>query len=985
MTPDTPRPDIDIVPANNGDDLGHSYTGDATLPLPENAVAVYEKTRLALESATNDADVAIESVLVDIQYSLDIGEGLLISELSGVVGSIDNRQVQIQRDIHSIIDRVYETAFRKNTDTEVDLIGAEVGVPQTTDDMLADLADESGEWLFARLAGVSTPVSVPILSPVETATTGAAVAAFPGDSSILPDAPPYTDIDLPAPPLSTPPPLAPPPVSPPPPPPVDVCSRDTSFMEMYRQPDQITSLGTVLQQWYIPYFVAGRDGIVEHARLLGFTIFEGGVYGDNYTTVSRVCGAPPPPPPPSPPSPPSPPPPEDCECKEPAVPVATCDAGPLPPCTVPDKVPLPKFTPMRAPPGGLSWANPGACMDAAERVRQAELDTGFIGSRTSTLDAIGEAVTGAIILGGELAFGAAVQIGDFLGLTTQEAKHSVLDLAGKVAKDKGIVEEAWKGIKGNVPANPSAAYAYGTRLGAANRVELITGIPVSYLMQSDLYVFQWANPQYICSQPELDAQYLTQLIAAHEWECHTRAHGNHPNLFWNNILTKQARPNTSEIIQLSLRNGWTQEQTHARMREQGVLAGEYTQEYRQLAEFIPPYSDLIRMMVRDSADDEVARQYGFDKDFTNKFGPKIAKWASQQGIDANVFSYLWRAHWELPSYTQLSEMLFRLRPDRAEVVEWERAWGSGPVGIVPIQPPPRPQVVTLADVQQALEINDMAPTWVPRMVDIAYHPLTRTDAVRAFEIGTIDAVQLHSVLQDNGYSSTNADTLVRYYTQQKSRRIGNATGVWSIRKTVSGYKVGTVTHAEAIQLLVPLVVDPAERLRMLAGASLEVDAAVKGKWIAKTRRAYFVGEYDGKAALLSLTGMKVDEDRAVQLIDGWRAERDGRYKEATVRQLSKWAAVGVITAEDMKLRLQRLGYNDLDSNRIIYSVQYDLDAAAQRAYEKTSREIEKRFKDNKQAKKAAEEDLVKRLKELEKERERIEKEMNRRRGLIGDE
>jgi gas vesicle protein len=172
---------------------------------------------------------------------------------------------------------------------------------------------------------------------------------------------------------------------------------------------------------------------------------------------------------------------------------------------------------------------------------------------------------------------------------------------------------------------------------------------------------------------------------------------------------------------------------------------------------------------------------------------------------------------------------------------------------------------------------------------------------------------------------------------------------------------------------------------MLAGADAEVDADVKGKWIRKTRRAYFVGEYDGKGALKSLVDMKVDASRAEQLIEGWRAERDGRYREVTVRQLSKWAAVGVITPDDMKNRLRRLGYNDLDSNRIIFSVQYDLDAASQRAYEKTSREIEKRFKDNKQAKKANEKDLEKRLKDLEKERERIQKEMDRRKGLLGDE
>lgn len=322
-------------------------------------------------------------------------------------------------------------------------------------------------------------------------------------------------------------------------------------------------------------------------------------------------------------------------------------------------------------------------------------------------------------------------------------------------------------------------------------------------------------------------------------------------------------------------------------------------------------------------------------------------------------------------------MLHRLRPDRPEVSQWEAAFAAWQAARPPFPAPAKPEIVTLQDVQNAIEINDMAPAWVPRFTQIAYRPITNTDAARAHEIGVFSDDQLYHSFRDNGYNETNARTLVGFYQQLKSRRTNNAAGVWSIRKTVKAYKAGTLTRFDASQLLAPLFADPKQITAVLDGADKEVKAEILGKQLEKTRKGYFVGATTHAETREALIALGVDRQRIDDLMTVWNVERSGRYREATVRQLNKWASIGILSVEEYKNRLLNLGFTDMDSDRIIYATNFDVIQNIKANIVKQSNALVKAYKDSRFIKKASEDDMKKAIQELQAQQDKLQSELDK--------
>lgn len=450
------------------------------------------------------------------------------------------------------------------------------------------------------------------------------------------------------------------------------------------------------------------------------------------------------------------------------------------------------------------------------------------------------------------------------------------------------------------------------------------------------------------------------------------------------------RPGIQDAVSLWRRGEMTEEELNSRCKDLGVMDEHERNLLVKLSEFTPPYTDLVRFMVRDSADENLVNLYQYDKDFTTKFGPLIEHWAKSQGISPQVFRYIWRAHWQLPSATQLYELLHRLRPDRPEVQEWDRLFGHIKPEDRSAETPPRPPVVLPEDVQQTLEANDLAPRFVAPLMAMSYHPITRTDAIDAFHADAFGVDDLYHAMRDNGYDAVNAQRLVVIQQAKKARRLTNLTGVWSIRKTVKAYQDGAIDGVTCDQTLAPLIIDPGQRQAVILGADLEVAANTRRQWIKRARRAYFVGEWTAEETAANLLANQVPPPRAAQLVEQWTADIRGRYREPTARQIIAWTALGVITLDDAFRRLTRLGYSEGDSTRIVYQGVDAWRSRTQSMIRQGEADVRRIIKDAKQASKEEAARLEKRkkeieaqLKELEKERERIEKEQEKRKKQQG--
>lgn len=200
-----------------------------------------------------------------------------------------------------------------------------------------------------------------------------------------------------------------------------------------------------------------------------------------------------------------------------------------------------------------------------------------------------------------------------------------------------------------------------------------------------------------------------------------------------------------ELMTLFMRGQIQRSDVATRLRELGSLEPQDLPELQALFQQIPGPADLVRFMQRDVEDQNIIGTFGLDTDFAQKYQGQTKIWAGMQGVSDEIMLREWRAHWDIPSPTQLYEMLHRLRHNPA--------YG----GVAKVT----------QDVTTALEQQDILPYWIPKLMAVSYHALTRTDLNRAYERGWIDDDAYVNGMYQNGYSDDDAQTLLRFAKSER--------------------------------------------------------------------------------------------------------------------------------------------------------------------------------------------------------------------------
>lgn len=200
-----------------------------------------------------------------------------------------------------------------------------------------------------------------------------------------------------------------------------------------------------------------------------------------------------------------------------------------------------------------------------------------------------------------------------------------------------------------------------------------------------------------------------------------------------------------DLVTLDRRGKLVRGDLPSRLREQGSLHPEDQAELNSLFEQIPGPSEIVRYMVRDVANQQVIQTFQLNTGFTDNYNGQLKKWGEQQGLTELQMSYEWMSHWSIPSPTQLYEMLHRLRhkPEYGGVDK------------------------VTSDVVTALKQQDILPYWIPRLMAVSYHAITRTDMNRAYDRGWIDDQTYLNGMYDNGYSDDGAKQLLRFAKSER--------------------------------------------------------------------------------------------------------------------------------------------------------------------------------------------------------------------------
>ncbi|RLE71624.1 MAG: hypothetical protein DRJ45_03305, partial [Thermoprotei archaeon] len=310
---------------------------------------------------------------------------------------------------------------------------------------------------------------------------------------------------------------------------------------------------------------------------------------------------------------------------------------------------------------------------------------------------------------------------------------------------------------------------------------------------------------------------------------------------------------------------------------------------RELSYAYPSPTDFIRFAVRDVFTKDKETQEALSAEFPEDIVP----YAEKAGMRKDVLEWYWKAHWELPSLTQVYEMLHRLNPDVLKVRG--DAYKEMGLELGKLQ-------TTKETVELYLKQADYDKRWRQRLLAISYSPLTRVDLRRIYELGLIDDNELLARLMEVGYTKKDAELMVEFYKTYRQEEVR----LWTKTEIRNLLYYGLVNESEAVVLLkrIGYTEEDAKTLVELWKAKLaEKDMREIQKYV---RDAYALGEITRVEAEERLRNIGLSEETINIVLDKEDARRLSNVKLPSASTVVKWLKAGIITEVEAKKILEEI-------------------------------------------------------------------------------
>ena len=304
-------------------------------------------------------------------------------------------------------------------------------------------------------------------------------------------------------------------------------------------------------------------------------------------------------------------------------------------------------------------------------------------------------------------------------------------------------------------------------------------------------------------------------------------------------------------------------------------------------------SDYIRFAVRDVYDAAARQKLTLDQDFPAGLAPKLVAlgYSDTDAKDA------WAAHWELPSPTQVYEMLHR---------------GKLPAGVT---------------VEDYLKSADYAPIWRQSLVDISYNPITRTDAKRIYKLrGDFDALVAN--FRANGYNAEDAKALAEFTRedvsietrQEKELLVGpvktSALAMYKARRISADQLRQTLANLKYPSELIDRFIADIDFVREQDRRD-DVASALKASYVKALRSR------DDTVSVLVKAGY--NDAELAQLLEGWDLLREATelqphqsaQRDLTKGEILQAFADDVYSEDQTRTAIVALGYDDAETSAIV--------------------------------------------------------------------
>jgi predicted nucleic acid-binding Zn-ribbon protein len=290
-----------------------------------------------------------------------------------------------------------------------------------------------------------------------------------------------------------------------------------------------------------------------------------------------------------------------------------------------------------------------------------------------------------------------------------------------------------------------------------------------------------------------------------------------------------------------------------------------------LGEQLPSPSDLVRFAVREAWRDDVAAAWGFDQGRPGQFDEYMKK----QGFPSWVSQAEWRSHWQLPSVSMGTEMLFRgeIRPEQF---------------------------------RQLLVMLDIAPGWIPKVEAIARPLPGRIDRRWAYEEGIIKDKELKDLYLADGMTEFWADAMTRMIVSKSAEEAKGLT-----RAAVqAAYKKRRLSRQEALNMMADLGIQASIATWYLQQADLDRSQELLDQQVDNVKARYLNNLIGDNQALEEQGALGVGGEEARVNLESWQLAKRVKISSPTRTNLDEFFKQGVIGVDQYRDQMRLLGYAD---------------------------------------------------------------------------
>lgn len=354
----------------------------------------------------------------------------------------------------------------------------------------------------------------------------------------------------------------------------------------------------------------------------------------------------------------------------------------------------------------------------------------------------------------------------------------------------------------------------------------------------------------------------------------------------------------------------------AELAERGVTERAIQDGLRAINEFIPTPTDLIRLMTRDVFDPRAVAAGDLDQDFAQKFQGPAVQFADWQDVSADTMRLYWRAHWDLPSPTQLYDMMHLLRPGRH--LRYQQFFP----GLRPVTP---------ADVTETLKQDDKAPAWVDRLAAITFRPFALSDITRLYRWGEIDEREMQEIMRDRGVLPDDAAKLTRAFV--KDVRVGELKQPLRLARDriIEALKLGAIDEPTARRLLSDFGLDSAEQDLFISRALVEERIWYVKEVMSSIRTMALKGLVSEATARQMMMQLGIQGPRIDRHIQLWKVQLLAGKRQIAARQAINFYKRGLVSRSEVYAHLTNLNYTPNDIDLMLAAADQDLALAAARA------------------------------------------------------